>query len=381
MSRRLKIILVVALFVVGLAISYGAGCTQGIRLYSPPASTEGLAVIEEAWNTIFQDYVEKDKLDAAALSQGAIKGMVEALDDPYTAYLDPDEYQLSLSDLAGKFEGIGAYIGVRDEQLTIIAPIPDSPAEKAGIRAGDKVLEIDGKPTAEISATEAVLLIRGPKGTKVKLFVQHQGEVEPVEIEVVRAEIEPASVSYEIRGDIAYIRITHFSARTDVELTPILDEAIQAGATGIVLDLRNNPGGILQTVVEVASHFLKEGVVVDVKDNLGEHTMMPVERTRVATDLPMVVLVNSYSASGSEVLSGALQDYQRATIAGAKTFGKGSVDILRSLSDGSGIYITTARWLTPNGHLIEGAGITPDIEFDLEGEEAIQWAIDYLKGK
>ena len=376
MSKVLKI-MVIALLVVSLALSFGAGCALGTR--TPPSSSQSLDIVEEAWNIIFQDYVDKDRLDASALSEGAIKGMVEALDDPYTVYLDAETYQLSLSSLEGGFEGIGAEVAVRDNQLVIIAPIANSPADKAGIRAGDRILEIDGKPTSEMSLVEAVLLVRGPKGTSVRLLILHQDETEPEEIEIVRAEIELTSVRFEMRQDIAYVNITHFSEGTDEELSPVLDSITGEAATGIILDLRSNPGGVLPAVVDVASHFLKEGIIVDVVDNQGNHTIITVNHKEATTDLPLVVLVDSYSASGSEVLAGALQDYGRATIAGTRTFGKGSVNILRQLEDGSGLYITTARWLTPSGRLIEGEGICPDYELEVEGEDAIQWAIDYLK--
>jgi len=376
MSKVLKI-MVIALLVVSLALSFGAGCALGTR--TPPSSSQSLDIVEEAWNIIFQDYVDKDRLDASALSEGAIKGMVEALDDPYTVYLDAETYQLSLSSLEGKFEGIGVVVAVRDNQLMIIAPIADSPAAKTGIRAGDRILEIDGKPTSEMSLVEAVLLVRGPKGTSVRLIILHQDETEPEEIVIVRAEIELTSVRFEMRQDIAYVNITHFSEGTDEELLPVLDSISREAATGIILDLRSNPGGVLPAVVDVASHFLKEGIIVDVVDNQGNHTIITVNHKEATTDLPLVVLVDSYSASSSEVLAGALQDYGRATIAGTRTFGKGSVNILRQLEDGSGLYITTARWLTPSGRLIEGEGICPDYELELEGEDVIQWAIDYLK--
>ncbi len=376
MLKALKI-MVIALLVVSLALSFGAGCALGTG--TPAGPSQGLGIVEEAWNIIFQDYVDRDELDASQLSQAAIRGMVEALDDPYTVYLDAETYQLSLSSLEGKFEGIGAEVAVRDNQLVIIAPIADSPADKAGIRAGDIVLEIDGKPTSETSLVEAVLLVRGPKGTSVRLLILHQGETEPEEIDIVRAEIELTSVRFEMRQDIAYINITHFAEGTGEELSPVLDSITAEAATGIILDLRSNPGGVLTAVVDVASHFLKEGVVVDIVDNQGSHTVITVNDERATTDLPLVVLVDSYSASGSEVLAGALQDYGQATIAGTRTFGKGSVNILRQLEDGSGLYITTGRWLTPSGHLIEGEGIAPDYELELEGEDAIQWAMDYLK--
>ena len=383
--------IVIALLLVSLALSFGAGCSPdidvpifpspvpGTNTPTTPSPTQGLDVVEEAWGIIFQDYVERDSLDAKALSQGAIRGMVEALDDPYTAYLDPETYELSFGDLEGKFEGIGAHVAIRDDQLIIIAPIPGSPADKAGIRAGDEILEIDDEPTLGMSLIEAVLLVRGPRGTSVRLLILHQGETEPEEIEIVRAEIELSTVYSEMREDIAYINITDFSDRTDGELSPVLDSIAREAATGIILDLRRNPGGILTAVVDVTSRFLQEGVVVVTVDNQGRETTIPVKRKRITTDLPLVVLVDGFSASGSEVLAGALQDYGRATIAGTRTFGKGSVNILRPLKDGSGLYITTGRWLTPDGRLIEGEGIVPDYELELEGEDAIGWAIDYLK--
>jgi len=375
MSKAIKTMVIAILLVASLALSFGGGYALGTR--TPPS--QGLDIVEQAWNIIFHDYVDQDRLDASTLSQAAIKGMVESLDDPYTSYLDAETYQLGLSNLEGEFEGIGAYVGVRDGQITIIAPIADSPADRAGIRAGDIILEINGRSTSEISLTEVVLSIRGPKGTPVKLLILHQGETKPEEIEIVRTKIEVPTIRFEMKEDTAYINITHFSIHTDEELSIVLQDITNEATTGIILDLRSNPGGLLQAVVDVASHFLTEGVVVDVRDNKGKHTTLMAKPKEITTDLPLLVLTDNYSASGSEVLAGALQDNERAIIAGTRTFGKGSVNILRQLKDGSGLYITTARWLTPNGHLIEGEGIYPDYELELEGEDAIQWASDYLK--
>jgi len=372
----MKIILISLLSVAILALTFGTGYNLG---QIPAGPSDGLETVKQVWNIIFDDYVDRDQLDPDTLSEGAIKGMLEALDDPYTSYLDAETHQLGLSGLEGELEGIGAQVAIRDEQLTIIAPIANSPAAAAGIRAGDVVLEVDGQSTAEMSLAEAVLNIRGPKGTSVRLLILHQDESEPKEIEIVRAKIELPSVHFEMREDIAYINITHFSGRTSEELATALESMAREEVRGIILDLRSNPGGILEIVVDVTSYFLPEGVVVSVVDNRKEHATLEVNPKEMITDLPMVVLVDSFSASGSEVLAGALQDYGRATIAGSQTFGKGSVNVLQKLKDGSGLYITTARWLTPNGRLIEGEGIKPDIELELEGEEAIQWAMDYLK--
>ncbi|MDI6814493.1 MAG: S41 family peptidase [Dehalococcoidales bacterium] len=377
MSKTIKIMLITLILGSILGLSFGAGYALGTRI--PSSLGQGLDTVAQAWNIIFHDYVDKDRLDTSPLSQAAIKGMVKALDDPYTSYLDAETYQLALSSFEGKFEGIGAQIAVKDGQLMIIAPIADSPAAKAGIRAGDIILEINGRSASEMSLAEAVLSIRGPEGTSVRLLILHQGETKPEEIEIVRAEIKLPSVHFEMRRDIAYINITYFSERTSDELSPVLQSITQEGAMGIILDLRSNPGGILQAVINVASCFLKEGVVVNVVDNQGKSTTYRVKPNGVASDLPLIVLVDSYTASGSEVLVGALQDHARATIAGTRTYGKGSVNILRQLKDGSGLYITTARWLTPNGRLIEGEGLYPDEEPKLNGEDLIRWAIDYLK--
>lgn len=378
MSKVSKLSIV--LLAVSLAVvAFGGSCTFGAPPNSP--ADEGLDVIRQAWGIIYDDYYDPNKLDAEALSQAAIKGMLEALDDPYTSYLEAEFYELGMTSLEGEFDGIGAYVAItEDEQIVIIAPIAGSPAEAAGIEAGDIILAIDGQSAAGIGLAQAVISIRGPQGTAVTLSVLHEGETEPVEITIVRGRIEVPSVDFEMRGNIAYIMISQFTNRTDDELAPVLTDLDAAGATGIVFDLRGNPGGLLDTVVAVASRFITEGAVVGVRDNQGQVTTLNVVDTAPTTDLPMVVLVNSASASGSEVLAGALQDHGRALIAGSVTFGKGSVDILRQLSDGSGIYITTARWLTPNGRLIEGQGITPDVTLDLTGEDAVDWAIDYLHG-
>ncbi|MBA7613580.1 putative CtpA-like serine protease [subsurface metagenome] len=319
MSKTIRNLVISLILVVSLGLSFGAGYSLATR--TPLSLGEGLDTIEQAWNIIFQDYVDKDKLDTEELSQAAIKGMVEALDDPYTSYLDAEAYQLSLSAIEGKFGGIGAYIAVEDNRIVIIAPIADSPAARAGIKAGDTILEINGRSASDMSLAEVVLSIRGSKGTSVRLLILHQGETEPEEIEIVRAEIELLSVDFEMKGDIAYINIFYFSELTNEELSPVLQTIAQEAATGIILDLRSNPGGVLSAVVDVASRFLTEGVVVSIVDSQGRQTALEVRGEGAITNLPLVVLVDSYSASGSEVLAGALQDYARATIAGTTTYG------------------------------------------------------------
>jgi carboxyl-terminal processing protease len=288
-------------------------------------------------------------------------------------------YNLFQSDLEGTFEGIGAQVTMnKSNQPVIVAPLENSPAQKAGIKTGDIILEINGKSTEGMSLTEVVLNIRGPAGTSVKLTIQHEGQSAPVEIEIVRAQISSFTVSWQMKGDVAYIRINEFDTKTNAALNNALQSIVAQKAAGIIIDLRSNPGGIVPVVVDVASHFIKDGVVLTLVDNHGNKTPLPVNPNGVFTDLPIVVLVDQYSASGSEVLTGALRDHDRATIAGVKTFGKGSYDINIPLEDGSDIYLTVGRWLRPNGQLIEGKGIEPDYTLTVTGDDEIQWAIDLL---
>ena len=376
MYKKVVIVTVGLLTTAVLVLLPVTGCelVEGPGTVSDP----DFALLQEAWDIVYEEYVEQDKLDAETLVRGAVKGMIDAIEDPYSAYLDPDAYEMSASDLAGKFEGIGAYVGYDEGMIVIIAPIPGSPADEAGIRSGDIILGIDDESTIEMNVMDVVNRIRGKRGTPVRLLVLHEGDEEPVEIEIIRGEIELVSVFFEMSGDIAHISITNFSERTSDELAPVLDDVLDTNAIGIVLDLRSNPGGLLTSVAEVAGRFVARGLIVTMVDNEGKETKVPIRRTGKVIDLPVVVLVNSFSASGSEVLAGALQDYDRAVVAGVTTFGKGSVNYLHELSDGSGLYLTIGRWYTPDGRLIEGEGIEPDYILDAE-EDAVEWALDYLE--
>ena len=324
---------------------------------------EDLIGVWEVFNLLMREYVEKTDLDPAQLEKAAIMGMLEAIEDPYTAYIDPKSFELAMSDTQGSFEGIGAEVTMTpDGKLMIVAPIPDTPAAKAGIRPGDVILEVDGESIEGLSLIESVMKIRGPKGSIVRLQIMHLFGQETELIEITRGIIQISSVNMNITDEnFAYINLSVFYENTSYELSEALEKAVKQNVQGIILDLRNNPGGLLSASVEVASHFIKEGLVLYEIDGSDRKTNWSTRQVNVYTDLPIVVLSNEFSASGSEVVIGALQDHKRAIIVGETSFGKGSVNMLSSLTNGGGLYITLARWYTPNGRLIEGEGLLPDV--------------------
>ncbi len=372
---------VVILCVALLAIS---ACTFEISSEEP---AEELDIIEEVWEIIHTDYVDSEMLNDEELAEAAIRGMIGALDDPYTSYLGPQATEISSSDLEGDFSGIGATLTVRDRQLTVVAPIIGSPAELAGIKPGDIIVEVDGEATAEMSLMESVLKIRGKKGTMVNLLVLHIGDETPVQVEIIRAEIEVPSVEWEILvNEIAHITITSFTNHTGDEVETVLEDDDFQDISGIVLDLRGNPGGLVSSSVEVVSQFVAEGIVVYSRDNKGEKEEWDVIPGGSALDTPLVVLVNEYSASASEVVAGALQDHQRGLLIGMTTYGKGTMNLVNDLSNEGSLYITFARWFTPDGRQIDGEGITPDIEVDFtiddienDRDPQLERAIEHLK--
>lgn len=378
MVKTVRVALVF-LLAVSLLLTALAGCT--LAPDEPDLSDPGLARIIEARQVILEHAIDRDDLDADMLSEAAVRGMLESLDDPYAVFLDVDGVEYSDSRFEGKTGGIGAIVSYKEEQLVIVSPNEGSPAEAAGILAGDIIVAVNGEPVSEMSYFEAVLKVRGKVGDPVTLLIRHEGEAEPVSMTIIRAEIELTSVRLEMKDNIAYLRIANFSERTGGELTDILGEMADNQAAGIVLDLRGNPGGRLTAVIDVVSQFLDSGLILSVENNERVLTAYNVRPDFKVNDLPMVILVDEFTASGGEVLSGVLQHYCRATVAGTTTFGKGSVNQMFKLSDGTGIYVTIARWLLPDGRRIEGEGIIPDHELDLTGDDAVDWAIDYLQSE
>ena len=375
MVRRLRfpLLFLIVLLALGIAIGslslqLGRSDDDGSVSISGEITTSAevpqeFGQIFEVWANLKKDHFDRESLDPGKLTEGAIRGMLEALDDPYASYLNSEQYSLESEDLQGQFEGIGAEVTMRDGRILIVAPISDTPAEKAGIRPGDVIIEIDGESTEGFSLFQAVNKIRGPKGEAVELVVVQKTGGEPVPITIIRDVIEVKSVNVRMLvGGIAHLKITSFTESTDPELVEALKKVAEFEAEGLIVDVRNNPGGLLDTIVKVTSRFIDGGLVLYEVDGRGSRRDWRAKSAGMSTEIPMVLLMNEFSASGSEVLAGALIDHQRATVVGVKSFGKGSVNTLRSLSDGSGLYFTIARWYTPNGTLIEGQGLEPHIE-------------------
>jgi len=318
------------------------------------------------WDLLKKDYVDKDKLDDKKMFYGALKGLVESTGDPYTVFMEPKLAQEFSNDLAGTFEGIGAEIGKKNDIITVIAPLADMPAEKAGLKSGDKITAIDGKTTAGLAVDEAVSKIRGAKGTDVTLSIYREGFEKPKDFTITRQVILVKSVRTEMRADkIFVITITNFNDDTSGLFKEAAQKAVAANPKGIILDLRNNPGGYLETAIDVASEWIDNGVVVTEQFNPEKKNEYLNRGRALLKDFPTVVLVNQGSASASEIVAGALKDDKKATIVGMKTFGKGSVQTLEDLQDGSSVKITVAKWLTPGGYNINEQGIAPDVEVDL----------------
>jgi carboxyl-terminal processing protease len=311
------------------------------------------------------------------LMHASLRGMVQGLGDENTGYLDPFELQQSDLSLEGNYEGIGAWVDTTTEYVTIIAPMEGSPAEAAGLLPGDAILRIDGEDMTGLDGNVVISHILGPAGSTVVLTIQREGEPEPFDVEIVRAAITVPSVQNEILdGNIAYVQLFTFGADSAAEMHDALEEVLSQNPDGLIIDLRNNGGGFLNTAVEITSEFINEGVVLYEEYGDGTRDTYDAQDGGLAIDIPLIVLVNQGTASASEILAGAIQDYERGQLVGETTFGKGSVQISRLLSDGAGaLRITIAHWLTPDERQIHGIGLEPDVIVPLT-EEDLQQQLD-----
>lgn len=362
---------------------------------NPDAVDFGL--LQEILGVLQEDFVEQDRVDPELLHEGAIQGLFEALGDPHSTYIDPQTYAISRDDFSGTFQGIGATVSKQDEFIVILRPLPGTPAEQAGIQAGDVVLEVNGESAIDWTVEQAVLRIRGPQGTEVELKIRHPDGAEET-LSIVRDEILVTSVradppggvlrdsNGEVVTDLTYIWIRSFTRNTPQELEEMVTQAEEAGSRGLILDVRSNPGGLLAETTQIADMFLDDGtILVQVERDGTERTAEA--RMGQITELPVVILQDEFSASGAELLAAALQENGRAQVIGTQSFGKGTVNHVRELSNGGAVYVSIARWLTPARNQIEGRGITPDIPVEVTLEDieagddiALFRAIDVLRG-
>jgi carboxyl-terminal processing protease len=388
-AARLPLLLTALLLLVVLV-----GCNRviaGATEPMPPGDrlpTE-LGTVGEAYRILLDEHVDHDVIDPKNLTEGAIRGMLAALEDPHASYLSAEQHSREQEGYRGYFEGIGAQVTLTEAGLTVIAPIPGAPAEKAGIRAGDLILAVDGEDIEGLTLIESVNLIRGPGGTEVTLLVRHVGDFEDVSLTVTRGRIPIESTAFRmLEGGVGHLWVYSFSNTTEDEVRHALDELEAADGRGLILDLRNNPGGLLASVISVTDLFLDSGTILYEIDAQGDRSDYEAARRGPATDVPLVVIVNQFSASASEIMAGAIKVNDRATIVGVTTFGKGSVNITRELSDGSAIYFSIRRWFLPDGTQIEGHGVTPDVLADsdvaalpipFEEDGALQTATEVLE--
>ncbi|MBL8101106.1 MAG: S41 family peptidase [Anaerolineales bacterium] len=397
MNKTLKTILVVLVVIVVALGSFAGGFVTGHlvpfagipglqepAVSAPPTTSPDqqsatpedmktlFAPFWEAWNLVHENYVDQP-VDDIALMRGAISGMMQALGDQHSSYMDPQDYEDANASLDGSYEGIGAYVDTTTPYLTIISPIPGSPAESAGLKPGDQIIEIDGEDMTDSTAEAARLKVLGPAGTTVHLSILRKGEADLIELDIVRQKITIASASGKmLENNIAYVQVTTFGSNTTPELLAALKDLMAQNPSGIILDLRNNGGGFLSTSVEVTSQFVGEGVVLYEEYGDGTRTTYDVIPGGLATDvnIPMVVLINEGSASASEIVAGALQDLGRAKLVGTVSYGKGSVQNWIPLSNDNGaVRITIAKWLTPNENTIHEIGLTPDYPVEITDED------------
>lgn len=364
--------------IVGLVASFGfgfyVGAGQSRAVYlegvvgtelGKPAGVD-FSLFWDAWRVVQEKFVTKEPLNVQAMVYGAISGMLGSLDDPYTIFMNPEDSKKFFDDLHGSFEGVGMEIGIRNKALQVIAPLEGTPAKRAGVRAGDRIVKINDVVTDGMSVEKAVSLIRGPKGTEVTLTVFREGWEETKEITIVRDVIVIPSLEWELKGDVAYIKLFQFSEKAGRDFRKTSQEIVSSRAKSIILDVRNNPGGFLDVAVDIAGWFVERGSVV-VTEELKDANEQRIHQARGTASLlayPVVVLINEGSASASEILAGALRDTRGVLLIGQQSFGKGSVQEIQNLRDDSSLKVTIAKWLTPKGTIIQDVGLKPDIEVE-----------------
>lgn len=343
----------------------------------------------EVWNSLKNNHINGGTITNQELLYGAISGAVGALDDPHTVFFPPTDAKKFGEDISGEFSGIGAEIGIRDTQLVVIAPLKNTPAERAGLRSGDAILKINDTSTVGLTVDEAVKLIRGVKGTNIRLTIMRTGFSEPKEFTITRATIQVPTLDWEMKGDIAYLHLYNFYDKAPMLFYQAALQLSFKNPKGIVLDLRNNPGGYLDTAVTLAGWFLpSQTLVVTEEFRSGEKEELKARGSGFYKDIPVVVLINEGSASASEILAGALRDQRNIKLVGEKSFGKGTVQELQNLSNGSLLKVTVAHWRLPKGSLIEKNGLMPDVEVALTEEDIkaqrdpqLEKAIEILKSE
>lgn len=376
MKRTLKVAFVAIGILAFTLGTFGAGVIVGSfsPIFGPQTvladdQPEEFAVFWQVWQLAQSHFIDREALDSTQLTYGAINGLITSLgDEGHTRFLTPEEVQRQRTDISGKFFGIGAQVGVEDGLPVIITPLDDSPAGRAGIKAGDIIIEVDGEDVTTLPLNEVVDRIRGEKGTEVVLTVFRPDVNESLEIAIIRDEIRVDAATWTMvpGTDVALIRMTQFSANLNEDIIEIVEEAKAAGATSLIVDVRNNPGGLLEQAVNVTSQFLEDGDVLLQEASDGSRESFSVKSGGVATDLPLVVLANRGSASSAEIFAGAVQDHERGTVIGETTFGTGTVLQPFQLDDGSALLLGTSQWLTPDGRLIRKQGIDPDITVEVE---------------
>lgn len=358
---------------------------------SLPFTPQQLAIMKQvklALSTYQVDGDKKGKVDDMKMYYGALKGLVESLDDPYTRFVEPKALEEENMEMEGEYGGLGIYMASRDGRTIVIAPIEDTPADRAGIKPLDEIIKVDDKNVMGMDSDEVVKMLRGPAGKPVTIQIRRKNVDKLIPVKIVREIIKIKTVRMEMLNDgVAYIKLNHFNLKTDGELRAAIKKATDKKAKGIIMDLRNNPGGLLDVCVDVTSQFIPKGVVVGMKGRFEKANDTLYAKEGRANNLPLVVIVNEGSASAAEIFTGAVKDHKRGTIVGMKTFGKGSVQTLFNLPDGSGIYVTIARYHTPSGFVLDHKGLQPDIKVegepkkDKKEDKQLQKALGVLKQK